>query len=39
MFFYIYKKKKIKQWEKIHGCIKLKEKRERTKSLSELEIM
>jgi hypothetical protein len=29
----------MKQWEKIHGCIKLEEKRERTKSLSELEVM
>jgi hypothetical protein len=32
VFLYIYKKKKMKQWEKIHGCIKLEEKRERTKS-------
>jgi len=37
MFFYIYIKKKMKQWEKIH--IKLEGKKKRTKSLNELEII
>jgi len=37
MFFYL--QKKMKQWEKIHVCNKLEEKQERTKSLSELEVV